>query len=379
MKKFLVILLMLFSSALVICYLFSYIKENKVTLLSPEEELLIKKAALNIEFRSLKEDVAEQPQQVVLGRDLFYDKGLSKDKNVSCATCHVAGHNFQDVNNISRKVNSPSPRALGLRGVAQQSWYFWDGRADSLWAQVLEALTTDHGLIDSEIVDYVCGTYVNNFPSTLNHCDETRYSAEQLIEIGQVIASYVSTIDHYWTRFDEYVYHLLISGDQAKGILSEDEISGMRLFFDSQKTGCADCHSGPRFSNGGFYAIGTGRGAKNDRIFGAKRYKQSPYQCELWASSEKCVDSVYARLEGSDLKGAFKVPSLRNLKYLTSFMHDGRFESIEEVLDFYINPYSFPLAHTDVTPVRILPHQRKQLVLFLQALNEEYLPTYNDK
>ncbi|MCG9599316.1 hypothetical protein L1D15_21760 [Vibrio sp. Isolate25] len=334
---------------------------------------------LDVKNRDHNKRKGKLPLQVKLGEQLFQDQGLSRNKNISCASCHVPQHNFQDVNNLSEHVNGSPIRALSLRGVFEQDWYFWDGRADSLWAQALDALVNDHDLSAQEVVKYVCDTYELQYPSVLNHCGRIKYSEQQAVEVGKTIGAYVSTITHYWTRFDEYVYRRFIATEESNDVLTADELAGMNLFFDSEKTGCIDCHSGSRFTNGGFFAIGTGRDEQHDRIAGVKKYQGSIYQCQNSQELEHCDHALYARFKGSDLKGAFKVPSLRNLADSPSFMHDGRFKSLEEVIDFYINPYEYPLEHTDVAPLRLFPHQREQLILFLKALNDEYTPPSNSK
>ncbi|WP_242456950.1 cytochrome-c peroxidase [Vibrio coralliilyticus] len=379
MKQFVFCLLMLFSSTFGIGLFLNYSYEVTSDSLTPSEKELLKRTILDVKYRYRGKEKEKLPLQVNLGKQLFHDQGLSRNKNISCSSCHVPEHNFQDVNNLSEQVNGSPIRALSLRGVAEQDWYFWDGRADSLWAQALDALVKDHDLSTKEVVKYVCDTYELQYASLLSHCGKTKYSEQQAVEVGKAIGSYVSTITHYWTRFDEYVYRRFIEAEESVDVLTNDELAGMRLFFNSEKTGCIDCHSGPRFTNGDFFAIGTGRKEQHDRIAGGKKYQDSIYQCQNWQEPEYCDHAQYARFEGSDLKGAFKVPSLRNLAGSPSFMHDGRFKSLEEVIDFYINPYEYPLIHTDVTPLRLLPHQREQLILFLQALNDEYIPPSNSK
>lgn len=379
MKLFLFYLFVLFSSVLTIGLSATKSFEVAPPSLTTSEKVLLKRAMIDVKYRGYFEEKERLSLKAQLGKRLFYDQALSRDKNISCASCHVPNSNFHDVNNLSQQVSDSPIRAMSIRGVYTQDWYFWDGRADSLWAQVLDALTRDHGLTTKETARYVCNTYASQYPSVLTHCDQTEHSVRQAVEVGKLIAAYVSTIDHYWTRFDEYVYRTLVQKESNSDVLTNEELAGMRLFFDSNETGCINCHSGSRFTNGGFYSIGTGQAEEYDRLTGAKRFKNSPYQCKDWNNAEKCSHSLYPRLKGSDLKGAFKVPSLRNLKDSPAFMHDGRFKQLEEVIDFYVNPYDYPLAHTDVMPLRIMPHQRTQLILFLQALNDEYVPPSNFK
>ncbi|USD40091.1 hypothetical protein J4N42_08370 [Vibrio sp. SCSIO 43135] len=380
MKKLLLLLLTLASA-------FAYIfKHHQSPLGSPLSDSFTDSEIAKIESLLLDtvlrvpDTSAPKKETVRLGEKLFNDEELSASLTVSCATCHTPEANFHDINNMTKEITPAGPhRAMSIRGVSEQSWFFWNGRADSLWAQILEALKNEHGLSASNAVQIVCSKYSNDYSNALSFCSTTLDTQKQFVEIGKIIASYVETLNHYWTRFDEFGYQLLSHDSVDTLLMSEDEIQGLKLFLDSNKTGCIDCHNGSRFTSEGFYAIGTGSSASNDRLLGAQQYQQSRYRCDLWEQSQDCANYQYVRLTGSDLSGAFKVPSLRNLKDSPRFMHDGRFDSLAQVLDFYKNPYSYPLSHTDVRPLRLMPHQREQLLLFLKAINDEYSVSFKHK
>lgn len=330
---------------------------------------------LPIEVRHIQApQVYNQSQR--LGQTLFNDKGLSLSKDLSCATCHDPENNFQDTNDeTNKRFPALNTRALGIRGVKDQPWFYWDGRADSLWAQIALALRKDHQLSETQASKYVCNTYHSRFPALLSFCNSEDKENVKFVEISKIIASYVATLEHYWTRVDEFIYQASLIPKFPTDILSQSEIAGMKLFFDRNKTGCTDCHSGYRYTNNGFFSIGTGSNIDSDRLKGGQKYLSSPYRCELWDSNRSCTDKKYIRLSGYDLKGALKVPSLRNLADGISLMHDGRFDDLEQVIEYYRNPYKYPLEHIDIRPLRLLPHERQQLISFLEALNDKYHPT----
>ncbi|MGY3568710.1 cytochrome-c peroxidase [Vibrio paucivorans] len=340
--------------------------------LDSNELRLIKESMLDLELRNFDESRSILSSREKLGKKIFNDTNFSNNNDTSCATCHVPEDNFHDKNNISRKINPNSNfRAISIRGTGGQDWYFWNGRKDSLWAQVLEAIIKDHNLTKLQAVEYICGQYLSDYLLVLDFCNSSNSLQDKFVNVGKLISDYVSSIPYYWSRFDEFSYQVIYKSNYDNDILSDDELEGMKLFFDSQRTGCINCHSGKRFSNGGFYSIGTGGNNKNDRAKGLLEYKNSDYKCDLYNKKVECRKYQYVNYN-NEIKGAFKVPSLRTLNKSPSYMHDGRYKNLEEVIEFYVNPYRFPLTHTDVKPLRLLPHQRQQLIKFLTALGDKH-------
>lgn len=327
------------------------------------------------------DDFMNNQDAISLGELLFHDANLSKDKYISCASCHEPKMKFHDVNNETQKKWPDAPhRAPSLIGVYAQPWFFWDGRADTLWGQVLSALESEneHNGNRVDIINYICSEYYLDFKSPLNFCNNVNYFndddyARNFVKVGKVISSYLSTLKHQWTRFDEFAKEIKKSeGVIESKVMSYDEIEGMKLFFDRDKTGCIDCHSGRRFTNNSFAVIGTSEVNPNDRANGINKLEVFEFKCEIWEREESCQHYKFMKRKGIELKGAYKVPSLRNLADSPSFMHNGYLNNLEEVIDLYTNPLSYPITFIDVKPLRLLPHQRKQLIKFLEALNDEY-------
>ncbi|KXF80974.1 cytochrome-c peroxidase [Enterovibrio coralii] len=344
---------------------------NNTPIFNKQQEQLLSQGMLPENQRALAK-TSEERIKIDIGEQLFNDTRLSKNNDIACVTCHNPDDNFHDLDNVTADVTGRDVKAPSLRGVHEQSWFFWDGRADSLWSQSLEAIRNEHGLSPQETVSRVCEFYGSQNHNELAFCHSNDSEEQKYKKIGDLIARYIATIDHSWSRFDEYVYQYLINDHKGNTLLSYDEIEGLKLFLDRKKTGCIDCHSGSRFSNDGFYAIGTGVNSDSDRISGIEKYLSSEYSCQKWNDETDCIEYIYMRKEGEDLAGAFKVPSLRNIYKANSFMHDRRFATLEEVLHYYMYPTGYMYNYVDVKPLRMSSNQRKQLIAFLNTLNEPY-------
>lgn len=367
-----------FALTIILLILYGYINnKNNTPKFTSLEIALMKESLLDERLRNYQFSIDNIPSDSKenLGFLLFKDKKLSNKGDISCASCHIPEANFHDINNISHEVLKSDIKAPSLRGVHEQPWFFWDGRTDSLWAQILDALKIDHKLTPELAVNYVCDNYINDFKQTLKFCNSAINTKEKFTKIGKVIASYVEKIEHTWTRYDEFIYATFIKKESTSTILSYNEIEGLKLFLSREKTGCVDCHSGKRFTNNSFFAIGTGNDANFDRLTGIQKYQASEFKCADWDTSSNCMNSKYMRTSGPDLKGAYKVPSLRNLNNAPRLMHDGRFNNLEQVLNHYMYPTGYMNDYVDVTPVRLMPHERKQLIQFIHSLNDPFIPT----
>jgi cytochrome c peroxidase len=346
---------------------------------------------------------------IELGQQLFHDTGMSRSGEVACATCHRPEDDYQDTQRITFKLDPNAPhRAPGLLGVALQDWFFWDGRADSLWSQALVPIETptEHGTTRLQAVRHLCTQYESRFPELLADCQRAKLpdvplhasplvttedehenwqklSASQqdninklFVKLGKSIAAFEVGLMPGITRFDQYV-DAISAGKHAEAtrILNEKEVAGLKLFIDT-RVGCINCHFGPMFTNSGFSAVATDTPGKpeNDRQRGVKLLLESEFNCLKWSQPEDCQKLLYIKKEGVEMVGAYKVPSLRNLRHAPAFMHDGRFQSLEAVIEHYQRPAILPLRHIDIRPAALLPHQRGQLLSFLNVLATDVRP-----
>jgi cytochrome c peroxidase len=269
--------------------------------------------------------------KIELGRLLFYDPILSGDKDIACATCHHPSQGYSEYRDLSvgtngkglgskRAFNKPNEIPLMKRnahtilntafnGINTKEFYspekapmFWDSRVFSLEKQALEpilAFEEMRGLHYSkaEIMDSILQRLMN-IPEYVALFDDAFNESKPInaLNLSKSIAAFERTLITTQSRFDKY-----IRGDENAISLSEKD--GFKMFKD---VGCAKCHNGPMFSDFKPHILGV---PKNQKLSGF----------------DKGINNEYA----------FRTPSLRNLRFTAPYMHNGKFNSLEEVLEFY--------------------------------------------
>lgn len=352
-------------------------------------------------------------QAVALGEALFNAPELSATGTVSCATCHNSKLGFADGKKLGFGSTTTKRHTPALTGAAHATWFYWDGRRDSLWAQAVTPLETS-GEMDNnrnDVVRFVFSdsrfatalTELSNKPYDFS--DPSRFpsgasplgpdklswhrmatSDKELVNeafalIGKVLASYEATLQHVPGRFDLWADALLENASTVKEPLTETEQAGLRLFLDIPRTQCLRCHNGPQFTNQGFHNVATaqpqpGTAGQRDfgRMLGLKAVLNDPFNCDgsySDAAPDQCESLRFARRQNLDenLNGAFKVPSLRNLTATAPYFHDGRFDSLKEAVDHYRNQLGGDRNRiSEVPDIEISDTERDQLVAFLQTL-----------
>ena len=342
---------------------------------------------------------------VALGQALFFDKGLSLNNDIACASCHEPRLYFTDGKRKSvgsRELQRNSPTLLG---VAHSDWFYWDGRRDSLWSQALTPIETP-GEMDSNriaVVRHVMTqkAYADSVQELVEELpdletlpesggpygsaeDKSRWAAlsedkrrqvnEAFAAIGKFIATYVATLEPRPSRFDAYVASLASDSGELSP-LAENEIRGLRLFLDPQKTQCLRCHNGPYFSNYGFSNIGTSIGENGElpdfgRMIGLQAALVDEFNCVgrySDAEPDGCGHHRYAAKNHAD-NGAFKVPTLRNVAMTAPYMHDGRFDDLISVLEFYRDPPSKDISNHELPPLDLTDAELRDLASFLSSL-----------
>ena len=358
--------------------------------------------------------VDQSATAAALGEKLFFDKNLSSDGSLACASCHEPERAFTDGRALAHGLGHVPRNAPSLVGAAYLPWLYWDGRRDSLWAQALtpfealnemgttrtalvrhvlstpdlrNAYTAAFGPIPEELADRIGFVEGGPFGSPEQKAAwdranlEDRKSINQAFSnLGKAIAAFETTIRHSPSRFDRYVEAILANKRPAQSdALSTDEIAGLKLFIHEPRTRCLRCHNGPLFTNFDFHNVGTGTfsGPTLDygRIFGLSAAQLDEFNCLgdfSDAPSRACED---LRFVGSSdhtgsVMGAFKVPGLRNVSHTGPYMHDGRFATLADVLQHYKEPEIQEGMSHELIGVNFSKEEMRQLEAFLLTLTD---------
>ena len=252
-------------------------------------------------------------EAVELGRRLFYDPRLSATDTVSCSTCHIQRLAFTDGRTTSVGV-SGRPLAFNSMSLANLMWgpqhFFWNGRAATLEEQALipiqhaDEMAQDLGRLVAELA--ADASYRELF--------ETAYGETSPAAIARALASFQRTLISSNSRYDQFL--------RGEITLDAKEELGRKLFMahpdvkvSLRGANCIDCHS--QFLTGGFSARYDG--FSNNGL-----------------DDEEHLQPGLSAVTGNPAhRGLFKVPSLRNIALTGPYMHDGRFTTLEEVLDHY--------------------------------------------
>ncbi|MEH6444606.1 MAG: cytochrome c peroxidase [Oceanospirillaceae bacterium] len=360
----------------------------------------------------------DNPLAITLGKQLFFDKALSGNGQVACATCHLPQAGFADPQPFSRGIGVTKRHSPALLGVASSAWFFWDGRADSLWAQALGPLEdpAEQGANRLQLAKLIQSKYAlqyqnifgpladfsalpnNATPATNNVKWQQTWQSLPLADqtninrvfanIGKSIAAFESKLLPSTTKFDRFATELLATGESD--LLSRQEKQGLKTFINDQTGQCMRCHNGAYFTNNDFQVTGikdTFTPLGTGRAEGIQKALNSEFSCagvyaDIDDKNSQCQELKFAKRIGSELEFAFKVPSLRNVAQTAPYMHNASLETLEEVLHFYTravsqytneesNKTDQQKIHLDIEPLALASNQLLQLAAFLRTLNSE--------
>jgi cytochrome c peroxidase len=247
---------------------------------------------------------------IELGRYLFYDPILSSDNRMSCSSCHNQTSAFSDSPNTFSKGRNGTimkRNTMPLFNLAWYTAYFWDGRAKSIEEQVFHPVREYNEMnLDWKIAaDRLEKSkfYKTKFKQAFGN---TKIDS---VQISFAIAQFLRTLISYQSKYDQVI--------KGKVLFTKDEYEGFNLANDQTKGDCIHCH----ITDGD--ALGTTLVFSNnglDAISNPNDFK------------DKGRGTVTGKTSDN---GKFKVPSLRNLAFTAPYMHDGRFKTLEEVINFY--------------------------------------------
>jgi cytochrome c peroxidase len=355
--------------------------------------------------------VADDPRAAALGHKLFFDIRLSSNGEVSCATCHDPSKGFTDQLPLAEGVATAPRNTPTVVGAGRNTWFFWDGRADSLWAQALGPLEAhaEHDTNRLQVAQIVQKHYrqeyeaifgslyaidaertypKGSFTSDAVRSTWQRLSTEErkdidtvFVNVGKAMAAYQRRLDYGESRFDLYVQRLERNDPLASSTLSDAEINGLRLFVG--KANCIECHSGAAFTDGRFHNTGVPRNADltledTGRANGLRDLLSSDFTCQGAFSDTKgaCVamDQLKRDLDdetkdASRMIDAFKTPSLRNVAQTFPYMHAGQYFTLRQVLEHYRRAPKARVGTSVLTPRDLSDADLVNLEAFLKTLS----------
>ena len=258
-------------------------------------------------YNYLNGSIRQNPQNPItnegatLGRVLFYDKNLSINNTIACASCHKQENGFADVTATSEgfKGGRTTRNSLPLVNLSDDSGLFWDSRAKTLEDLVLQPVANhvEMGLDNTE-----------NLLKKLNRTSyypalfQKAFGNQEITQerITKALAQFVRSISSSNSKFDAV-------RRGAWGVMNESETGGWNLFFNQLQ--CSGCHNGNDLNNGSIANIGLDMNYKDN--------------------------GMGTQTGENTLNGFFKVPSLRNVALTAPYMHDGRFKTLEDVVEHY--------------------------------------------
>jgi len=272
-------------------------------------------------------------EKIELGKQLYFDKRLSSDDTVSCASCHDPKKGWSNgarfATGVKGQVGGRSAPTIINSGY--QYFQFWDGRAIEVEGQAL-------GPIENPIE---MNMKPDDLVKKLNKIDGYRKQFQLVFEtdvtssgVAKAIGAFERTILSGNAPYDQFK-----AGD--KKALSESAQRGMKVFFN--KAFCSACHAGRNFTDGGFHNVGIGMDKKNPDI------------------GRKAI----TKLEGD--RGLFKTPTLREIARTAPYMHDGSLKTLEDVVDFYSKGgIPNPQQDEEIFALKLNAQDKKDLITFLK-------------
>ncbi|MBV6433035.1 MAG: Cytochrome c551 peroxidase [Bryobacteraceae bacterium] len=271
-------------------------------------------------YLPVPEDNPITREKAALGRALFHEKMLSRDRTVACASCHEEEKAFSDGKplavGIEGRVGTRRSPAIVNRVFGKS--FFWDGRAKSLEEQALQPIPNPKEM-DLPLAEAVERLRRSAYAEDFRKVFAREVNAEDL---GRAVATYVRTILSGDSPYDRYM-----AGDQ--GAMTAEAREGLRLF--RGKAGCVRCHVGFNFTDERRHNTGAGK---------------------------------------IDTDGLFKTPTLREVARHAPYMHDGSMASLRDVIEFYDKGgKANPRLDPEIRELKLTDGEKKALAAFLESLS----------
>jgi len=321
---------------------------------------IFSKDALNITVFAEKNDWRKKEELIELGKQLFFETGLSGNNKISCATCHRPENYFSE----------PQPKSIAFDGhsfvqrnaptlfyAGYQHEQFWDGRAKSLEEQVKTVINNPQEMNGSVALNTLTARlpgYANSFKEVFGKEEDSLLSGDK---VAYAIAAYIRELNPRDSRFDRYLH-----GEE--NLLTAAEKRGFNLFMG--KAQCGTCHFAPLF-NGlvpPFYNLSELEvlGTLETDDLGKPRLDKDRGRVEIFPMD------FYEQ--------AFKTPTVRNVSVTAPYMHNGAFRTLDSVVEFYNKGGAAGLGLSisnqtmSSTPLNLSGQEVRDVVSFLHSLKD---------
>lgn len=277
------------------------------------------------------------PEKVELGRRLFFDKRLSRDSTIACASCHLTEKAFSNGKRVGVGINGfeGTRNVPALINRAYGSTFFWDGRAKSLEEQALEPIQNPK---EMDMTLDELETRLTSDPEYRERFEDVFSGKPTGQNAAKAVATFVRTLLSGNSAYDRFEH-----GD--RDALSPSAQRGLQIF--RGKGNCIACHVGPNFTDEQFHNTGVA-------------FKDSA--APDWGR--------YGLTKALKDKGAFKTPTLREVSRTEPYMHNGVFRTLGEVIDFYMNGgFRNPYLDEEIRPLKLTRQEKSDLIEFLKSLD----------
>jgi len=285
-------------------------------------------------------------KQILLGKALFFDPILSRDSSISCGSCHLPAFAFSDTLALSKGIGGAIGRrnTPALFNLSFHQFFFLDGGVHFFSSVAMAPLDSKIEMdFNIQALTYrlrASKYYTNQFMSVFGRIPDPS-------SILNALSSFQLSLISANSPYDSWLY---LNDSLA---LSKPALLGKELFF-SHRLACGECHAGPNFNDNLFHNIGLENKSNPDT--GRARISMN------WADY-----------------GKFKTPSLRNLSFTAPYMHDGRFGSLEQVIDYYNQGGDgFEGQDERIKALSLTETEKKALIAFLRSLNDSIFVNHPD-
>ncbi len=313
----------------------------------------------------------QTPEKIELGRLLFFDRRLSGDGTMSCATCHVPEMGFSDnqVLSLAYPTTKSWRNTQTLINIAFAKALFHDGRVSSLEEQaghpVLSPFEMNRNLDYVEEVLRSVPAYVTVFRNTFGNDDITK---EQM---AMALAAFQRTLVSRNAPLDKF-----LKGDKAA--LSPDAQKGLALF--RGKGRCIECHHGVNLSDDRFYALNVPENPRfvdDPRVAATRRFVAKISGYKDFKTLDVDPGRYLVTQEKKDWR-AFRTPTLRDITRHSPYMHNGIYATLEEVIDFFDRGGGE--KNSALKPLGLSPEEKRQLKVFMsEALTGDEIVVHMPK